>query len=250
MELISDEILKDKEKAYERFVDDPATLRSPPHTVAEEEIQLKRRIDDVNKTPQIHADDLIADVASIDEATRNVIADEAVHVATSLSPTAKIACIACPGIYFSLRESFPDRHHDLLIDFDPRFEQAFSPAPVLTLPIEHASTLSAALPPTAHHQYAVVIVDVTFLPKFSSTINEDVTKLATLLTPLHQPLRLILLGPQDLIENGYTGRDLNLKMAAVVPHTHTHHPRPFPNLGAGTSVRVFTTLAHSRRLHP
>ena len=112
------EQIKPSRGPYEILTPDPAAMRSPGKTPAQVAVDLFRSLNDV-KLSHVDGEDLVPKVESTDEATAHLIADEAVLVA---GPTGRIACIAGPAVYLSLKRSHPDRENDLLIDFDPRFK--------------------------------------------------------------------------------------------------------------------------------
>lgn len=102
---------------YETLTDDPAILRSPPPTTTEVLVDVERTLHDV-KTSAIEGEDLATATSPADEASTHLIADEAVAAAG----TGRVTCVACPGVYLSLRRSYPARQSDVFVDFDPRFQ--------------------------------------------------------------------------------------------------------------------------------
>lgn len=103
---------------YETLHDDPAALRSPEATPAQTYIDLQMNIKLMKSSDLPEAEDIVSVVESIDEATVHLIADEASYAAGA---SGRVACIACPGVYVTLKEAHPDHKSDLFIDFDPRF---------------------------------------------------------------------------------------------------------------------------------
>ena len=103
---------------YETLHDDPATLRSPGPTPAETFIDLQMNIKLMEKSHLPDGEDLASAVESIDEATIHLIADEAAIAAGS---GGRVACIACPGVMATLKQTHPDHKNDIMVDFDPRF---------------------------------------------------------------------------------------------------------------------------------
>ena len=103
---------------YESFQEnDPGEVSSRGLSPESIHVDLLRSMNAVSSS-QLNAEDLLS-VDTLDEATRHLIADEAVAAAGT---NGKIACIACGGVYLTLKEAHPERTHlDVFMDFDPRF---------------------------------------------------------------------------------------------------------------------------------
>jgi Probable N6-adenine methyltransferase len=104
---------------YETLYDDPASLRSPEPTPSETFMDIQKNIQIVNSSHVLEGEELAYALKSLDEATTHLIADEA---AIAAGAGGRVACIACPGVYISLKKGHPEHANDLLMDFDPRFK--------------------------------------------------------------------------------------------------------------------------------
>ncbi|KAG7673602.1 hypothetical protein Ndes2526B_g02948 [Nannochloris sp. 'desiccata'] len=214
---------------YETLHDDPAALRSPEATPAQTYIDLQMNIKLMKSSDLPEAEDIVSVVESIDEATVHLIADEASYAAGA---SGRVACIACPGVYVTLKEAHPDHKSDLFIDFDPRF-RGFG-KDTLIIPLDGDQPLDAIehLPSHFHHAFKVVVVDTTFLDFLPL---ERILDISRLLGSLHEPLKLILIAPETAKEKAAV---LGLHMAKVRPHGRH-----------GATARVYTTISNPRKLH-
>ncbi len=166
--------------------EDPASLRSPPaEGLAETYIDLQMNIKLMENPDE--PEDIIPALESVDEATVHILADEA---ALAAGPGGRVACIASPGVYHSLKEAHPDHKNDLFVDFDPRFRVSLKnnttslkkqlPRPMtpklifiyfsskqgentLIIPLDGDKPLAEHLPSQLQHAFQVVVVDATFL---------------------------------------------------------------------------------------